>query len=40
VFLAFSTLLPIAFLVFFGKKNGGRYEMNEKTNNHKGEEKA
>ncbi|MBQ8352318.1 MAG: GerAB/ArcD/ProY family transporter [Clostridia bacterium] len=40
VFLVFSTLLPIAFLLLFGKKDGGRYEMNEKTNNHKGDEKA
>ena len=40
VFLAFSTLLPIAFLLFFGKKGGGRYETNKNTSNHKGEEKA
>lgn len=40
VFLAFSTLLPIAFLLLFGKKDGGRYETNKNTSNHKGEEKA
>jgi hypothetical protein len=40
VFLVFSTLLPIAFLLLFGKKDRGRYETNKNTSNHKGEEKA
>jgi hypothetical protein len=34
----FSTLLPIAFLLLFGKKGGGRYKTNENLNQNKGEE--